>query len=134
MEKIPANLLPLHVCEEIPFNGTVEQHIAVASYSDAQKIIRSIERRVTGREKNNDLVELPANTGSGNGQFGFRPHVLRIDMRTDTVTCVGIYSNDDSHWIIEVRFLSKRPRNKPVRFEIKSCFNHGNTTLIPFFW
>ena len=128
----PPPLPPLHEKEEVLIKSFIESDVGISTKSAAEKIIKAIENRVSGRIPRTGWIDLPKNEGVSRGQYHFDPHMLRLDINGETISCFGTYGNDESTWLIQVRFLIKRPPRQAVRFEITSWFNPISPTGIPF--
>lgn len=130
-KNIPEPLPPLHEKEEVSIRNSKETDTGVLSRREAEKLIKAMEDRTSGRVPNIDWLVLPKNEGTARGQYRFHPQMLRLGLDGKTISCFGSYGNDESLWLIEVRFLAKRPTRQPVRFEITAWFNPTAPTGIP---
>lgn len=117
----------LHEKEKISIEAIekAELDIAFASHQEAKTLIRQMERRVTGLDKATQDLQLPPNE-NGRGRWSFNPKMMRLDLNEETISCFGFYTNDDSLFLIQVRYLVNRPEGEIVRFEISSFFNPKN--------
>ncbi len=125
-------LPPLHAKEEVQSEPRHGCDIAVVTYEEAERLILQIQERITGLAGTQKDLELPPNKKGG--RFSFRPRLMRLDLNQATVTCFGDYTNDESRWLVQVRYLVNRPKRKNVRFEITWFFNPENPVNIPALW
>lgn len=125
-------LPPLHEKEKVQYYSQSRHDVAVVPYEEAERLILQMQEsitRFTGTQKD---LELPPNKDGG--RFSFEPKLMRLDLNQKTITCFGFYTNDESLWLIQVRYLVNRPKEEPVCFKITSFFNPENPVSIPTLW
>ncbi len=96
----------------------------------AEQLITAMVNRISDNSRDRPWIRIKA-SGKESPTFRFDPTALRRDLDGETITICGYGDNDDSGWLVVVRFLAQRRHKKVVRFEIQDHYNPQGIALMP---